>query len=194
VPTTDVPTTDVPVADVPTDVLTLDVPTLDVPDVRNAAGSPRPCGPVVVVEALNRAAAAVRHHVEHEVLRAADLSWTGYAVLVLTCQQRSIETRAAAAAIGISRGTLTGVVHTLESKELIRRMPHSRDGRLVLLEPTAAGRRLGRRLRPRVRAAEDGAIGALDLRERVALTGLLDRVVADLNPDTGRADEGAPEH
>lgn len=141
-----------------------------------------PDGPMVVIEALNRAASAVRHHVEQAVLRGADLSWTGYAVLVLTCEQRSVETRAAAAAIGISRGTLTGVVRTLESKGLVRRMPHCRDGRLVLLEPTTAGRRLARRLGPRVRSAEDFAIGSLNLGERAALTGLLGRVVADLSP------------
>jgi DNA-binding MarR family transcriptional regulator len=152
-------------------------------EVVEVALPPVPDGPMVVVEALNRAASAVRHHVEQGVLRPADLSWTGYSVLVLTCDERSVETRAAAAAIGISRGTLTGVVHTLENKGLVRRMPHCRDGRLVLLEPTAAGRRLARRLAPRVRAAEDYAIGCLDPRERVALAGLLGRVVAELNPD-----------
>lgn len=140
-------------------------------------------GSMVVVEALHRAAAAVRHHVENAVLRGSDLSWTGYAVLALTCQERSVETRAAAAAIGISRGTLTGVVRTLESKSLIRRVPHCRDGRLVLLEPTTTGRRLARRLGPRVTAAEDYAIGCLDGAERDALAVLLGRLVADLNLD-----------
>jgi DNA-binding MarR family transcriptional regulator len=138
---------------------------------------------MIVVEALHRAAAAVRHHVEHAVLRAADLSWTGYAVLTLTCEGRSVETRAAAAAIGISRGTLTGVVQTLEGKNLIRRVPHCRDGRLVLLEPTTTGRRLAKRLAPRVAAAEDYATGCLDGGERDALVGLLGRLVAELQLD-----------
>lgn len=136
---------------------------------------------LAVVDALHRAASAVRHHVEATVLRRADLSWTGYSVLAVTCEHRSIETRAAAAAVGVSRGTLTGVVRTLESKGLIRRLPHSTDGRLVLLEPTPAGRRLARRLAPRITAAEDYAISCLDGRERGALAGLLGRVVADLN-------------
>ena len=136
-----------------------------------------------VVEALHRAAAAVRHHVEVAVLRKADLSWTGFAVLSVTSAQRSIETRTAAAMVGISRGTLTGVVRTLEGKGLIRRVPHSTDGRLVLLEPTAAGRRAARRLQPRVRAAEDYAVSCLEGRERSALTGLLHRVVVDLGAE-----------
>jgi DNA-binding MarR family transcriptional regulator len=138
-------------------------------------------GSLVVIEALHRAAAGVRHHVEQAVLRGADLSWTGYAVLALTCEERSVETRAAAAAIGISRGTLTGVVRTLESKNLVRRVPHCRDGRLVLLEPTATGRRLARRLAPQVAVAEEHAIGCLDGTERDTLAGLLCRLVADLN-------------
>lgn len=138
-------------------------------------------GSMVVIEVLHRAAAAVRHHVEQAVLRGADLSWTGYAVLALTCEERSVETRAAAAAIGISRGTLTGVVRTLESKSLIRRVPHCRDGRLVLLEPTPTGSRLARRLAPQVADAEEFAIGCLDGAERDALAGLLCRLVADLD-------------
>jgi DNA-binding MarR family transcriptional regulator len=137
-------------------------------------------GSLVVIEALHRAAAVVRHHVEQTVLRGADLSWTGYAVLVLACEERSVETRAAAAAIGISRGTLTGVVRTLESKNFIRRAPHHRDGRLVLLEPTLTGRRLARRLAPQVAVAEEYAIGCLDGAERDALAGLLRRLVAEL--------------
>lgn len=137
-------------------------------------------GSVVVAQLLNRAAATVRHHVENTVLRGADLSWTGYAVLALTCEERSIETRAAAAAIGISRGTLTGVVRTLESRNLVQRVPHCRDGRLVLLEPTTIGRRLARRLASRVAGAEDHAISCLDGGERDVLVGMLGRVVVGL--------------
>lgn len=137
-------------------------------------------GSMVVIDALNRASAAARHHVENVVLRGADLSWSGYAVLALACEERSVETRVVAAAVGVSRGTLTGVVRTLEGKNLIRRVPHSRDGRLVLLEPTTTGRRLARRLAPRVEAAQDIAIGCLSGTERQELADLLGRLVADL--------------
>lgn len=140
-------------------------------------------GSVAAARSLHRAAVEVRHHVENTVLRDADLSWTGYAVLALTCEERSIETRAVAAAIGISRGTLTGVVRTLESRSLLQRVPHCRDGRLVLLEPTTTGRRLVRRLSPRVTHAEDNAISCLDGGERDTLAGLLGRLIASLSAD-----------
>jgi MarR family transcriptional regulator, organic hydroperoxide resistance regulator len=133
-----------------------------------------------IVEALNRAATAVRHHVEAAVLRRADLSWTGYSVLSVVCAHRSVETRTTASLVGVSRGTLTGVVRTLEGKDLLRRVPHSTDGRLVLLEPTTTGQRLLRRLQPQVRAAENYAVSCLENGERDALTGLLHRVVMDL--------------
>jgi DNA-binding MarR family transcriptional regulator len=153
------------------------VPSAPAPVAGTALGA---SGSRAVVEALHRAAVAVRRHVEQTVLCGADLSWTGYAVLTLTCEERSVETRVAAAAIGISRGTLTGVVRTLESRTLVRRVPHCRDGRLVLLEPTTTGRRLARRLAPRVAAAEARAVGCLDGVERDVLAGLLVRLVADL--------------
>lgn len=137
----------------------------------------------VIVETLNRAAAAVRHHVEVAVLRRADLSWTGFSVLSVVCAHRSVETRTAASLVGVSRGTLTGVVHTLEGKALLRRVPHNTDGRLVLLEPTVAGRRLFRRLQPKVRAAEDYAVSCLENGERDALARFLRRVVVDLGAD-----------
>jgi DNA-binding MarR family transcriptional regulator len=137
-----------------------------------------------IVEALNRAAAAVRHHVEAAVLRRADLSWTGYSLLSVVCDHHPLETRTAASLVGVSRGTLTGVVRTLEGKDLLRRVPHSSDGRLVLLEPTMTGRRLYGRLRPGVRAAEDYAVSCLGSAERNALTGLLNRVAVDLGADT----------
>ena len=134
-----------------------------------------------VVDTLHRAAVAVRHHVEQAVLREADLSWTGYAVLVLACERCSVESRAAAAAVGVSPGTLTGVVRTLETKKLLRRVPHRRDGRFVLLEPTPVGRRLARRLAPRVAVAGEHAVACLDGGERSALAGLLGRLTADLS-------------
>ena len=128
-------------------------------------------------------------------LRAAELGWNGFAVLALTYEERSVETRTAAAAIGISRRTLIEIAwtlieiawtlieiaRTLESKNLIRRVPPCRDGRLVLLEPTTTGWRLTRRLAPRATAAEDYAIGCLDGETRDALAGMLARLAADLD-------------
>jgi DNA-binding MarR family transcriptional regulator len=47
-----------------------------------------------------------------------------------------------AAAEGVRSATMTGIVNGLEAERLVRRRPHASDGRAVLIEATAAGRRL----------------------------------------------------
>jgi DNA-binding MarR family transcriptional regulator len=52
-----------------------------------------------------------------------------------------VEPRDLGVAIGVSRPTSTGVVTTLEGRGYVRRSTTSEDGRLVLVQLTAAGRR-----------------------------------------------------
>ena len=52
-----------------------------------------------------------------------------------------------AGAEGVRSATMTGIVNGLEGEGLVRRRPHSSDGRAVLIEVTAAGRRLLARAR-----------------------------------------------
>jgi DNA-binding MarR family transcriptional regulator len=47
-----------------------------------------------------------------------------------------------AAAEGVRSATMTGIVNGLEAERLVRRRPHREDGRSVLVEATAAGRRM----------------------------------------------------
>jgi DNA-binding MarR family transcriptional regulator len=47
-----------------------------------------------------------------------------------------------AVAEGVRSATMTGIVNGLEADGFVRRRPHATDGRAVLIEPTAAGRRL----------------------------------------------------
>jgi DNA-binding MarR family transcriptional regulator len=46
-----------------------------------------------------------------------------------------------AAAEDVRSATMTGIVNGLERDKLVRRKPHAEDGRAVLVEATAAGRR-----------------------------------------------------
>jgi DNA-binding MarR family transcriptional regulator len=46
-----------------------------------------------------------------------------------------------AEAEGVRSATMTGIVNGLEADGLVRRRPHTTDGRAVLVETTAAGRR-----------------------------------------------------
>jgi DNA-binding MarR family transcriptional regulator len=56
-----------------------------------------------------------------------------------------------AAAEAVRSATMSGIVNGLEAEGLVRRRPHTRDGRAVLIEATAKGRRmLGRARAQRV--------------------------------------------
>jgi DNA-binding MarR family transcriptional regulator len=103
---------------------------------------------------LHRAAMAVRLHFENSVLRRADLTWTAFVVLWVVWIWGEKETHHVAAEAGITKGTLTGVVKTLESRGLVTRSRHPEDGRLVLLALTEAGERLMRTLFPAFNSEE----------------------------------------
>ena len=54
-----------------------------------------------------------------------------------------------AAAEGVRSATMTGIVNGLETDGLVRRRPHTTDGRAVLIDATARGRRLLEQARAR---------------------------------------------
>ncbi|MFJ1561945.1 MarR family winged helix-turn-helix transcriptional regulator [Streptomyces mirabilis] len=109
---------------------------------------------MAVVANIYRAASAVRQHVENSVLRGTDLTWTGFVVLWVVWIWGEQETRFVAEEAGISKGTLTGVARTLESRGLVRRTEHPSDGRRVLLALSEQGETLMRDLFPAFNAEE----------------------------------------
>jgi MarR family transcriptional regulator, organic hydroperoxide resistance regulator len=109
---------------------------------------------MAVVANIYRAASAVRQHLENTVLRGSDLTWTGFVVLWVVWIWGQSETRIVAEEAGISKGTLTGVARTLESRGLVRRAEHPEDRRRVLLSLTDDGEALMRRLFPQFNAEE----------------------------------------
>ena len=132
---------------------------------------------------LHRAANAVRHHVEQAVLRHKNLSWTGFVVLREVWTAERIETREAAVRAGIAKATLTGVVNTLASRGLLRRIQHPEDGRLVLLEVTARGKRLLRDILPLSQAEEVFTLAHLDDAQIAHVHDLMRKLVPHLDGD-----------
>lgn len=151
---------------------------------------------MAAVANIYRAAAATRQHVENTVLREAELTWTGFVVLWVVWIFGEMETRHVAEEAGISKGTLTGVARTLESRGLVVRSAHPADGRMVLLSLTEAGEQLMSRLLPRFNAEEAFVTARLSTTECLALADSLRRIVAQLedNGEQRRMDllEGAP--
>ena len=96
---------------------------------------------MAAVSNIYRAANVVRNHMERKVLADEDLSWAAFTVLFVLWIWGDQETRHLAAEAGVTKGTLTGVLKTLEKRGLARRRAHEGDGRLVLvsLEPKGLG-------------------------------------------------------
>ncbi|WP_220182725.1 MarR family winged helix-turn-helix transcriptional regulator [Sphaerisporangium album] len=135
---------------------------------------------LVAVSNLHRAAAAVRQHLENSALRVAALTWSAFVVLWVVWIWEEIETRHVAAEAGISKGTLTGIIKTLESRGLVRRRQHPDDGRLALLRLTPEGLALMERLFPAFNEEEAFVVEALDGEESARLADTLRRIVTHL--------------
>jgi len=129
---------------------------------------------------LHRAAAAVRLHFENSVLRGSDLTWTAFVVLWVVWIWDELETRHVAAEAGISKGTLTGVVKTIEARGLVTRTKHATDGRLVVLSLTPQGKRLMEQLFPAFNAEEVFVTERLSATECGTLAELLRAIITQL--------------
>lgn len=126
-------------------------------------------GSLAAVSNIFRTATMVRNHMERSVLGPADLSFTAFTVLWVLWIWGEQEARHVAEESGISRGTLTGVVTTLEARQLVARRSHPDDRRSVLVSITASGSDLMRSLYPVFNAEESRLVGELDVRQREAL-------------------------
>ena len=125
------------------------------------------------VSNLFRATAAIRRHMEANVLGTDRLSWTSFVGLWVLWVWGEMESREFAQAVGISRPTATGVVTTLEGRGFVRRRKDERDGRMVLVSLTPVGRRKIEGLFPRYNAEEVAVTEHLSPDDQDALARLL---------------------
>jgi len=95
-----------------------------------------------VVSNIYRAASAVRRHMEQTVLTPAQLSWTAFVTLWVLWIWDEMEARHLAAEANVTKGTLTGVLDTLERRGLVVRRRHEDDRRLVSVSLTDKGTKL----------------------------------------------------
>lgn len=81
-----------------------------------------------------------------------------------------------AARLMVTRGTLTGILDSLERGGYIDRRQQGGDGRTRVVTLTDSGRRKVVELRPRVHQAERHLVGGLTPAEQAALVGMLARI------------------
>lgn len=132
---------------------------------------------LAAVSNVFRAATVIRNHMERVVLAPTDLSFTAFTVLWVLWIWGEQEARHVAAESGISRGTLTGVISTLEARGLVQRRPHPDDRRSVLMSATPAGEALMVDVYPRFNAEEAKVSAGLTGEQRQALADALRTVL-----------------
>lgn len=136
-----------------------------------------------VVANIYRAATAIRNRMERTVLASAELSWTAFTTLFVLWIWGDQESRHLAAKAGVTKGTLTGVVRTLETRGLCARHPRDDDRRLVEIRLTPAGREVIEELFPRFNAAETAVTAALDDAGKATLSDGLRTLITALERD-----------
>ncbi len=111
-------------------------------------------GATAAISNIFRAANVLRSHFERVVLADADLSFSAFTVLWVLWIWGDQESHRVAEEAAISRGTLTGVVSTLERRGLAQRSPHPHDRRSVMVGITTKGDEFMRVYFPRFNAEE----------------------------------------
>ena len=129
---------------------------------------------------IYRAGSAIRNHMERSLLTAYDLSWVAFTVLWVLWIWDDQETGHVAAEAGITKGTLTGVIKTLQNRKLIRRIPHRDDRRRVSIGLTKSGRRLIEEVFPEFNKHETLAVSTLSAVEQRELARLLRLVLTNI--------------
>lgn len=130
-----------------------------------------------VVANLFRASGAARSNLERTVLAPEGLSFGAFTVLWVLWVWGETEFRHLAADAGVTKGTLTGVVTTLERRDLVTRRRHDGDRRLMTVASTSEGDAVMARVFPRFNDGERRIVSGLDEAEARHLAHLLRKVV-----------------
>lgn len=142
-----------------------------------------------IVSNVYRAASAIRRRMEQRVLAPERLSWTAFVALWVLWIWGEMEARHLAAEANVTKGTLTGVLDTLERRRLVARRRHDDDRRLVSIDLTDAGRELIARIYPRFNEQESEIAAMISAEDRAAVAAGLRDVVRELG---NGSDDDAP--
>jgi MarR family transcriptional regulator, organic hydroperoxide resistance regulator len=153
-------------------------------DIRSRIGDqPLDFAAMATVSNIYRAANVIRNRMERQVLADEDLSWAAFTVMFVLWIWGDQETRHLAAEAGVTKGTLTGVLKTLEKRGLARRRGHEADGRLVLVGLEPKGVAVIERLFPAFNQGEALVSSALTEDEKQELAGLLRKIIRSVEAE-----------
>jgi len=132
---------------------------------------------MLAVSNIYRAATAVRRRAEKGVLSEFGLSWGGFTTLWVLWVWGEMQSADLAEECDLSKGTLTGVVKTLEKRGFVQRTAVEADRRKVTVSLTDAGLEAIEQLFPRFNLYEGEMVGDLSTSEKQELAELLRRVI-----------------
>lgn len=133
---------------------------------------------LLAVSNIYRAANAVRNRMEREVLSSAGLTWGGFTILFVLWIWGDREAGELAEDCGLAKGTLSGMLGTLERSGLVKRSTHPADGRKVLVLLEDAGLETIESVFPDFNRHEAKFTADLDAAEKRELARLLRVVTA----------------
>jgi len=131
---------------------------------------------------IYRAAVAVRRRAERNVLAEHGLSFGGFTILWVLWVWDEMETARLAEECGLAKGTLTGMLTTLEKQDLVERHRVPADRRRVLVKLTAAGTALISLVFPQFNRFESQVSSQLTVAEKKELARLLRLITTGANP------------
>lgn len=132
---------------------------------------------IAVATNMYRSAQGLRLKMEREVLSQYSLSWTAFSLLYDVWISDSLETRALAQSLGITKATVSNITNTLERKELVTRKIDHRDRRNVFVVITDKGRQVMEELYPQFHQGEIELVSSLSKDEQKTLASLLRRII-----------------
>lgn len=133
---------------------------------------------MLAVSNIYRAATAVRNRMERELLGPEGLSWGGFTILFVLWVWGERETSGLAEDCGLAKGTLSGMLGTLEKGGLVARARHPEDGRKVVVTLLDDGRATIERVFPEFNKREAFFTSQLDESEVHQMARLLRVVTA----------------
>lgn len=133
---------------------------------------------LLAISNIHRAATAVRNRMEREILTPAGLTWGGFTILFVLWVWGERETNELATDCGVAKGTLSGMLATLERAGMVKRSRHPVDGRRVIVSLEKAGEDEMDGLFPGFNELESVLTDRLDIEERRELSRLLRKVTA----------------
>lgn len=141
------------------------------------AGEPFDFEAAQAIQNIYRAASAVRVRAERELLNECNLTWGGFTMLWVLWVWGTMDSSTLAAECGVAKGTMTGMVTTLEKRGLVARARDDEDRRRIEVALTDAGRDLIAELYPRFNGFEITLTEPLSADERRTLARLLRTVI-----------------